>query len=80
MDVGIEVSGRLMATRTLYKMYLTSSVMADEDTLDDSPAAEFAELLLPVIDAALFSDEPAITSSPESSVVSPEPESESESE
>lgn len=46
-----------MATRTLYKMYFTSSVRSDEDTVDESPAAEFAALILPAIDAALFSDD-----------------------
>ena len=63
-----------MASRALYKMYLTSSVLDDEDTMDDNPAAEFAELVVPVIDAALFAEPPAATSSPESSVESPEPE------
>ncbi len=66
-----------MATRTLYKMYFTSSITIDEDTLDDSPAAEFAEFVLPVIDDALFSEQPTAMSSPESRVESPEPEVES---
>ncbi|MCH7751298.1 MAG: exosortase-associated EpsI family protein [Planctomycetes bacterium] len=66
-----------MSTRTLYKMYFTSRLTTDEDTLDDSPAAEFANLVLPVIDAALFSEQPTATSSPESRVESPEPEVES---
>ena len=65
-----------MATRALYKMYFTSGVTADEDTLAESPAAEFAELVMPVIDAALFGDQP-VDSSPESDVESPEPEAES---
>ena len=54
-----------MATRALYKMYFTSGVSSDEDTLDDNAAAEFAELVLPVIDEALFGEE--TPSSPESS-------------
>lgn len=63
-----------MSTRTLYKMYFTSRLMTDEDTFDDSPAAQFANLVLPVIDAALFSEQPTATPSPESRVESPEPE------
>ncbi len=62
-----------MATRALYKMYFTSSVLANEDTLDDNAAAKFAEVVMPVIDAALFSDQPAVAG-PESSGESPEPE------
>ena len=58
-----------MATRALYKMYFTSGVSPDEKTLDDSPAADFAELVVPVIDAALFSDKPV--TSPETSGESP---------
>jgi hypothetical protein len=43
-----------MSTRTLYKMYFTSALTSDQDTVEDSPAAEFARLILPAIDAALF--------------------------
>ena len=48
-----------MSTRTLYKMYFTSTVKSDEDTVDESPAVEFAALILPAIDAALFGDHAA---------------------
>jgi hypothetical protein len=48
-----------MSTRTLYKIYFTSTVRSDEDTVDKSPAAEFAALILPAIDAALFSEDTA---------------------
>ena len=48
-----------MATRTLYKLYFTSTVSTSEDTIDESPAAEFANLILPTIDAALFPEEAA---------------------
>lgn len=46
-----------MATRTLYKVYFTSRLTSDEDTVDKNPAAEFAALILPAIDAALFPEE-----------------------
>jgi len=42
--------------RALYKVYFSSAVTADESTTDDNAAAEFAQLMLPAIDAALFSD------------------------
>ncbi len=48
-----------MSTRTLYKIYFTSVVSSDEDTVDESLAAEFAALILPSIDAALFSEDAA---------------------
>ena len=40
--------------RALYKVYFTSDVMMDEDTADENIAAEFAELMLPSINEALF--------------------------
>ncbi|MCA9229123.1 MAG: exosortase-associated EpsI family protein [Planctomycetales bacterium] len=40
--------------RALYKMYFTTTVMNNEETVDDSAAAEFAKLMLPAVDAALF--------------------------
>lgn len=43
-----------MQTRALYKLYFTSSVSGDEKTVDDNVAVDFAELMLPKIDAALF--------------------------
>jgi hypothetical protein len=41
-------------SRALYKVYFTSSVLADEDTAADNVANEFAELALPEINKALF--------------------------
>lgn len=49
-----------MASRTLYKMYFTSTMTSDQDTVGDSPATEFAQLILPAIDAALFGEEGAV--------------------
>ena len=46
-----------MVTRALYKMYFTSGVTAEEKTVADNVAADFAELMLPEIDAALFSED-----------------------
>ena len=40
--------------KALYKLYFTSVVQHDEDTLEDNVSVEFAELMLPAIDAALF--------------------------
>ena len=40
--------------KALYKLYFTSVVQHDEDTAEDNVAIEFAELMLPAIDAALF--------------------------
>lgn len=41
-------------SRALYKVYFTSDVLVDEDTADENVAAEFAELMLPKINEALF--------------------------
>ncbi|MDZ4657772.1 MAG: exosortase-associated EpsI family protein [Bythopirellula sp.] len=41
-------------SRALYKMYFTSNVLANEDTAQDNVAAEFAALMLPEVDKALF--------------------------
>ena len=43
-----------MSTRALYKLYFTSVISGDEKTVDDNVAVDFAELMLPIIDAALF--------------------------
>lgn len=43
--------------KALYKLYFSSDVRTDENAADDSPAADFAELMLPEIDKALFPDE-----------------------
>jgi hypothetical protein len=40
-------------------MYFTSNVMSDEDTADDNVAAEFAALMLPEVNKALFPESPA---------------------
>ncbi len=44
-------------SRALYKLYFTSDVMSDEDRVDKNIAAEFAEMMLPKINAALFSQD-----------------------
>lgn len=41
-------------SRALYKLYFTSRVDHDEQTIEDSVALEFAEVMLPAIDKALF--------------------------
>ncbi len=41
-------------SRALYKMYFTSNVMSDEDTASDNVAAEFAAMMLPEVNKALF--------------------------
>jgi hypothetical protein len=41
-------------SKALYKVYFTSNVSSDEKTAEDSLAAEFAELMLPEINKALF--------------------------
>lgn len=41
-------------SRALYKMYFTSNVLANEDTAVDNVSAEFAALMLPEVDKALF--------------------------
>jgi len=46
-------------SRALYKLYFTSDVMGDETTVGKNVAVKFAELMLPKINAALFSEEKA---------------------
>ena len=46
-----------MAARALYKMYFTSAATTDEKTVEDNACVEFAELILPEIDAALFPED-----------------------
>ncbi len=48
-------------SRALYKMYFTSNVLASEDTAEDNVAAEFAALMLPEVDKALFPESHAAT-------------------
>ena len=40
--------------RALYKLYFTSPVGIDEDTIEANASVQFAEVMLPAIDAALF--------------------------
>jgi len=61
--------------KALYKLYFTSSVLRDEDTIEESAATDFAKVMLPAIDAALYPEdedpedeaEPAATSDEETS-------------
>lgn len=46
-----------MIQRALYKLYFTSPVTLDEETVEDNIAADFAEVMLPEIDAALYPEE-----------------------
>ncbi|NOZ39329.1 MAG: exosortase-associated EpsI family protein [Planctomycetes bacterium] len=48
--------------KALYKLYFTSTVQADEEVIDHNVATEFAEIMLPAIDKALFPTEEATTS------------------
>jgi len=50
--------------RALYKLYFTSNVMADETKVEENAAADFAKLMLPAIDAALFPKQAASEASP----------------
>jgi len=43
--------------KAIYKLYFTSSVRPDEDTIEDNVATEFAAVMLPAINAALFPTE-----------------------
>lgn len=43
--------------KALYKLYFTSAVRNDEDTIEDNVAVDFAEIMLPAIDKALFPTE-----------------------
>ncbi len=45
--------------KSLYKLYFVSGVEHNEDTIEESVAVEFAEAMLPLINAALFPTEPA---------------------
>lgn len=44
-------------SQALYKLYFTSSVLPSEDTITDNASVEFAKLMLPEIDKALFPTE-----------------------
>jgi hypothetical protein len=52
-------------SKALYKVYFTSNVLGDEKTVGDNIAAEFAEVMLPEIDKALFPEAGAETSTTE---------------
>jgi hypothetical protein len=41
-------------SRALYKVYFTSNVLSSEGAAEDNVAAEFAKVMLPEIDKALF--------------------------
>lgn len=43
--------------RALYKLYFTSNVLPGEETIEDSAAIHFAEVMLPAINKALFPTE-----------------------
>jgi len=43
--------------RALFKLYFVSSVGRDENTIDGNASVEFAELMLPALNAALFPEE-----------------------
>ncbi len=60
-------------SRALYKLYFTSSVGHDEDTIEDNVSVEFAESMLPAIDEALFptESEAAITETPTTTETEP---------
>jgi len=45
--------------KALYKLYFTSTVMSDEAKAEENAAIEFAKLMLPAIDAALFPKDPS---------------------
>lgn len=49
-------------SRALYKVYFTSNVKPDEQSAEDNVAADFAMLMLPEIDKALFPESNSATS------------------
>lgn len=53
--------------KALYKLYFTSTVLPNEDEIADNAAYDFAEVMLPAIDAALFPTSDAASSAAESS-------------
>ena len=59
-------------SRALYKLYFSSQVQPNEQTIEDNIAARFAEIAIPYVNAALFPDSPGSPGSPESRVESPE--------
>ena len=52
--------------RALYKLYFTSVVQTDESTIEQNVSTDFASLMLPAIDAALFSSEAEASSDSDS--------------
>ncbi len=66
-----------MVEPALYKLYFTSQVTTEELTVDDNVAVDFARLMLPEIDAALFPElKSAAGDMAESSPVEDDPTSE----
>jgi hypothetical protein len=57
-----DARGHYGLSRALYKVYFTSNVQPNEKTVDDNLAAEFAKVMLPEIDKALFPEAGADTS------------------
>jgi hypothetical protein len=57
-------------SRALYKVYFTSNVLPSEKTVGDNIAAEFAEVMLPEINKALFPEEGAAASTGEATTES----------
>lgn len=53
----------------LYKLYFVTEVGREENTVDSSVAVKFAELMLPALNKALFSDVPEAGSGDEEAVV-----------
>ena len=51
-------------SRALYKVYFTSVVTSRDEVMEDSPAVEFAEVMLPEIDKALFPKEGGAPTAP----------------
>jgi hypothetical protein len=51
-------------SRALYKMYFTSNVQANEGAAEDNVAAEFAKLMLPEVDKALFPEAQTAATTP----------------
>lgn len=54
-----DARGHYGLSRALYKVYFTSNVQPSEKTVDDNLAAEFAEVMIPEINKALFPESAA---------------------
>ncbi|MDC0936612.1 exosortase-associated EpsI family protein [Pirellulales bacterium] len=60
--------------RALYKIYFTSAVLTDEEHAGDSVAVDFAELMLPHVNTALFPTEGVVAGDGEGNASSAEAE------